>query len=115
MFLEPNRKEREEQESTAEISGHLTERGMVAPTVVSGFQPLSKIPAQYLAGSCFKSLLSALKGYLPLGDCAKVWIQGGHWHLPAGLEEQGPVTNKILVRFLFPTCLPECLHLSDTY
>lgn len=38
LFFEPERKQREEQESTAEISEHLTEKGMVAPTVVSGFQ-----------------------------------------------------------------------------
>lgn len=117
MFLEPKRKQREEQESTAELSEHFTEKGMVAPTAVSAFQPLGKIPAQDLSGSCFKSLPSALKGYryLPLGECAKVWIQGRHWHLPAALVDCVPVTNKILVRFPFPTCLPEYLHLRDTW
>lgn len=54
MSLEPNREQSEEQESTAEISGHLAEKGMGAPTVVCGFQPLGKIPAQYLIGSFLK-------------------------------------------------------------
>lgn len=74
VFLEPHRKQREEQESAAEIPECLTDKGMVAPRVVSAFQPLGKIPAQDLSGTCFKSLPSALKGYryLPLVGCAEV-------------------------------------------
>lgn len=48
-FLEPKRKQREEQESTAEISEYFTEKGMVAPTV----ELLGKIPALYLSRIMF--------------------------------------------------------------
>lgn len=56
-FLQPNKKQRQEQESITEIAGHLPKKGTVTHRVVSGFQLLAK----YLSGLCFKILLSALE------------------------------------------------------
>lgn len=115
MFLEPKRKQREEQESTAELSEHLTEKGMVAPIAVSGFQPLGRIPAQDLSGSCFKSLclermqVAAFRRMFSSVDPKQALASS------CSLADYVPVTNKILVRFPFPTCLPEHLHLRDTH
>lgn len=74
-FLEPNKTHREEKGSIAGIPVRLPKKGMVAPRGASGLQLLNKIPAQYLLGSCFKSLLSVLKEsmqvplFIGMSDC----------------------------------------------
>lgn len=74
-FLEPNKKHREEKESIAGIPVRLPKKRMAVPTGASGLQLLDKIPAQYLLGSCFKSLLGVLKErmqvplFIGMSDC----------------------------------------------